>query len=148
MAVFVDERRLVVEQPGAEDGDDTGVRVENRLPGSVGAGIAKGDDGDTGRPPPGQHKTLLVEFTDGVDVLAADRGVLVGRDGRARRVARRTTDGIIAAVELGDRAGSAVEVAVSGATVGALVVDGLGRSEDDLANRELPVADSFEHEGR
>src|SRR5215217_6690170 len=105
MAVFVDERRLVVEQPGAEDGDDTGVRIEDRLPGSVGAGIAKGDDGDTGRPAPGKSESFLVEFADGVDVFAADRGVLVGRDRGTRRAARWTADGVVTAVELGNRAG-------------------------------------------
>ena len=53
----------------------------------------------------------------------------------------------IAALELGDGTGGAVEAAVLRAGVGALVVDRLRGGDDDFAHRQVAVADRLQHQG-
>src|SRR5262249_49543545 len=98
VTVLVHERRLVGEEGRTGDGDDGGVGVEDGLARTVGAGVAEGNHRSAGGTAPRENETFLVEFADGVDVLAADRRVFVGRDGGRGNVADRTVDGVVAAI--------------------------------------------------
>src|SRR5215203_3132187 len=79
-AILVDDRRQIIGEAGAEDGDDPGIGVEQRLPRTVGGGVAERNRRDARGSSPADDQPLLDELRDGIDVLAAGGRSLVGRD--------------------------------------------------------------------
>src|SRR5262245_46723930 len=83
-AVFIEDRRLLIEQTRAENGNDAGVRVEDRLARAISAGVTQSHRRNAGLLAPGQDELFLIHFGDGIDGLAAARrGLRRGRRLRA-----------------------------------------------------------------
>ena len=62
LAILVENRREIVQQTGAENRDDTGVRIENRLARPVSARITERDGWDADLFSPKQHEFFLIDF--------------------------------------------------------------------------------------
>ncbi len=143
-AVLVHDRRLVVEQARAEDGDDAGVGVEERLARAVGAGVTQGHGGDAGLLAPEENEALLIDLGESVDGLAAAGGGLGGGDRRGRFAADWAVDDEVAGAQLLGGAQERDDVAVLGAVSGAFAVDGLRACDDYLFDGQVVVANDFQ----
>src|SRR5215468_1281614 len=96
-AVFIEDRRLLIEQTRAENGNDAGVWVEDRLARAIGTGVTQRHRRNAGLLAPGQDELFLIHFGDGIDGLAANRRALRRRRrrraGPALRAMRRKVSG-------------------------------------------------------
>ena len=62
LAVFVEDRREIVEQTRAEDRDHAGVGIEDRLARTVGAGVAQRDGRNARLFAPEQDQPFLIDL--------------------------------------------------------------------------------------
>src|SRR5260370_17474465 len=87
LAIFIKDRRQVVQQTRAENRNHAGVRIEDRLARSVSAGITQRDRGNTDLLPPKKYQSLLVNFGQPVNCFPAHRRVLRRRRALAYLIA-------------------------------------------------------------
>ncbi len=146
-AVLVHDRRQLVEEARAEDGDDAGIGVEERLARTVGAGVTEGDGGDAGLLAPEQDQAFLVDLGEGVDGFAAAGSGLRCGDGRGGLAAERAMYAEVAGAELLGGAEHGNDVAVFRAQSSAFAVDGLGAGDHYFADGEVVVTDDLKKLG-
>src|SRR5262249_5463352 len=145
LAVFIKNRRQIVEQARAEDRDHAGVRVKDRLARAVGAGISKRDGWNSNLLSPKQHQSFLIDFGQTVNGFPTDRRVFRCRRALGDGAAHRAMHFPITSLQLCDRPHRWKHETMLGTTAGAFAVNRLRARHDNFLDRHFLLPNNLEH---
>src|SRR5258708_645857 len=147
MAIFVEQKRLMLKGASTEDAAHPGVVVVQRLPLALRNGVAQRHGGDAVQPSESKSGLFLRQFGNGVLVIGIVRSLVEGQclGGAPARGARHFP---VTALKFLSRTRHGLKVAMIRAAVLAFAVHSLGRGYNDFFHRQPVPNDEFEQKRR